>query len=121
MPLFEYRCQNCRRRVTVLVRTPSQDTTPLCEHCGSPNLSRLISRFAVHRSAGDSLDWAPDSEAFGDVNPEDPKAMAGWMRRMQKEMGEESTPEFEEMVDEMESGGALEDEGDDDDDAYDDL
>lgn len=120
MPLFEYRCQNCRRRVTVLVRTLSQDTTPLCEHCGSPKLSRLISRFAVHRSTGDSLDLAPDSEAFGDVNPEDPKAMAGWMRRMQKEMGEESTPEFEEMVDEMESGRALEDEGDDDD-AYDDL
>lgn len=120
MPLFEYRCQNCRRRVTVLVRTPSQDTTPICEHCGSPNLSRLISRFAVHRSAGDSLDSAPDSEAFGDVNPEDPKAMAGWMRRMQKEMGEESTPEFEEMVDELESGRALEDDGDDDD-AYDDL
>ncbi len=34
MPLYEYRCHNCRRRVTVFVRTSTQGTTPVCEHCG---------------------------------------------------------------------------------------
>ena len=120
MPLYEYRCHNCRRRVTVFVRTSTQGTIPVCEHCGSQDLSRLISKFAVHRSGGGSLDWAPDSEAFGDVNQEDPRAMAGWMRRMQKEMGEESTPEFEEMVQEMESG-QLPEEAEDEGGDYDEL
>jgi len=118
MPLYEYRCQSCRRRVTILVRTSSSATKLLCEHCGSSNLSRLISKFAVRRSAGDSLDWAPDSEAFGDVDPQNPKAMAGWMRRMQKEMGEESTPEMDQMMEELESGKAY-DEAEDEDDNHD--
>ncbi len=108
MPLYEYRCLNCRRRLTVLVRTSSQDTAPLCEHCGSADLSRLISRFAVHRSAGAGLDASIDAEDFGGVDSQDPKAMASLMHRMQKEMGEESTPEFEEMVEEMESGNPME-------------
>ena len=38
--------------------------------------------------------------------------MAQWMRRMQQEMGEEVTPEFEEMLEELESGtGGAEDGG----------
>ena len=120
MPLYEYRCHKCRRRVTVLIRASSPEGAPVCEHCGSHNLSRLISRFAVHRSAGDSLNWAPDEESFGDVDSEDPRAMAGWLRRMQKEMGEESTPEFEEMVDELESGKMPEEDEEGDYDASDD-
>jgi hypothetical protein len=40
--------------------------------------------------------------------------MAQWMRRMQKEMGEEVTPEFEEMLGEMESGAEFPEDGDDD-------
>ena len=121
MPLYEYRCHSCRRRVTVLVMTSSPEAAPVCEHCGSHNLSRLISRFAVHRSAGSSLDWTPDEESFGDVDTEDPRAMAGWLRRMQKEMGEESTPEFEEMVDELESGRMPEEDEEGDYEADDDL
>ena len=43
---------------------------------------------------------------------DDPKRMAQWMRRMQKEMGDEVTPEFDQMVEEMESeDGRLEDGG----------
>ena len=103
MPLYEYRCQDCRRRVTVLVRSVSNPPEPACEHCGSANLKRLISKVSFHRSWGDSLNWAPDSGYPGDMEHEDPRQMAQWMRSMQKEMGEEVTPEFEQMMEEMES------------------
>ena len=116
MPFYEYRCQSCRRRVTVLVRTPSQDKTPVCDRCGSDNLTRMVSRFAVHRSAGSGLDQSIDTDDFGSVDPEDPRAMAGLMRQMQQETGEETTPEFDQMVEEMESGEFPEDGPD-----YDDL
>ena len=104
MPLYEYRCQACRRRSTVLVKSMSSSTDPTCEHCGSKNMTRLISKFSFRRSWGSSLDWAPDSGYPENIDEEDPTQVAQWMRRMQHEMGDEVTPEFEEIVQEMESG-----------------
>ena len=101
MPLYEYRCQDCKRRSTVLVRSPSSAEPPSCEHCGGARLTRLISKFSFRRSFGDSLDWAPDSGYPSDGD--DPREMAQWMRRMQKGMGEEVTPEFDQVMDELES------------------
>ena len=103
MPLYEYRCQDCRRRSTVLVRSMSNVPEPSCEHCGGGNLTRLISKVSFHRSWGNSLDWMPDSGHPGDMDQEDPREMSQWMRRMQREMGDEVTPEFEQMLEEMES------------------
>jgi hypothetical protein len=39
-----------------------------------------------------------------DADMEDPRKMAQHMRRMQRDMGEDSTPEFEQMLEQMESG-----------------
>ena len=104
MPLYEYRCQDCRRRSTVLIRSLSNPPEPSCEHCGGSNLTRLISKFSFHRSWGDSLDWAPDSDyPTTDADQDDPRQMAQWMRRMRREMGDEVTPEFDSMIDEMEA------------------
>ena len=111
MPLYEYRCHDCRRRSTVLVRSLSGSPEPTCEHCGSANLRRLISRVSFHRSWGDSLNWAPDSGYPDDMEHEDPRQMAEWMRSMQREMGEEVTPEFEQMMEEMESEAEMSDYG----------
>ena len=106
MPLYEYRCKDCRRRSTVLVRSMSGTPEASCQHCGGSSLTRLISKFSFRRSWGGSLDWAPDSGYPDDMDQEDPKQMAQWMRRMQHEMGEEVSPEFEQMMEEMESEGS---------------
>ena len=104
MPLYEYRCQDCLRISTVLVRSIASAQGPSCQHCGSGSLTRLISKFSFRRSWGSSLDWSPDSGLPDDMDQEDPRQMAQWMRKVQRETGEEVTPEFEEMLDEMESG-----------------
>jgi len=55
MPIYEYLCGACHRRSTLLVmRTQGQDA-PTCRHCGSENLKRLLSGFAVHRTEADRL------------------------------------------------------------------
>ena len=103
MPLYEYRCQECRRRSTVLVRSvTTKSADPSCEHCGSGSMTRLISRFSFRRSWGDSLDFSSGEGIPDDVD--DPRQMARYMRRMQSELGEGSTPEMDEMLDRMESG-----------------
>ena len=109
MPIYEYRCQDCRRRVEVLVKTFSADaTTPPCPRCGSDRLHRLISRVTVIKSWGSSL-YDGGMESLGDVDENDPQEMQAWMRRMRAEMGDD-TGDLSEM--DMLDLGIAPDEGD---------
>lgn len=102
MPIYEYRCGGCRRKVTVLTLRVSETVEPVCEHCGSRDLTRLMSRFAMVRSDDSRLDDLTDGS---DLDESDPKSMARWMRKMGKELGEDAGNDFDEMVDELEAGG----------------
>src|SRR5438270_11556122 len=98
MPLFEYRCEECRRRFTLLVGMTAQTVEQACPRCGGARIRKLISRFAVARSEDDLLESVADPSALGD--PEDPRAMGDWMRRMSREVGEDLGDDFDEMVEE---------------------
>jgi hypothetical protein len=90
----------------------SEAVDPVCEHCGSHDLTRLLSRFAMVRSEDARLDDLTDDAALGGVDENDPKSMARWMRKMGSELGEDAGEDFDEMVDELEQGAA---DADDDD------
>jgi putative FmdB family regulatory protein len=114
MPIYEYRCTACKRKVTVLTLRASEAVDPVCDRCGSRSLTRLMSRFATLRSEEGRLDDLSDSASLDGLDEKDPKSMARWMRKMGKELGEDAGDDFEEMVDEMEAGGEGEgDEGGD--------
>ncbi|HSV06489.1 MAG TPA: zinc ribbon domain-containing protein [Candidatus Binatus sp.] len=113
MPIYEYRCTACRKKVTVLTLRVSEAVDPVCEHCGSRALTRLMSRFALVRSEESRLDNLGDPGSLGDLDENDPKSVARWMRKMGKELGEDAGEDFDEMVDEMEAGGGEDGEGDD--------
>lgn len=82
-----------------------------CEHCGSSEMDRMMSRFAVARSDESRLDSLSDPAGLSGLDENDPRSMARWMRKMGKQLGDEmSGPEFDEMVDELESGGFADDE-----------
>lgn len=106
MPIYEYRCADCRRRVSVWWRTFSTAETgvAVCPRCGGTELSRLISRVAVLRSEESRLDNMADPSAFGDLDEDDPRSMGRWMRRMSEEMGEPMDAEFSEVIGRLESG-----------------
>lgn len=95
MPLYEYQCDDCRQVTTILVRGQPGASMPTCRRCGGSKLTKLISRFAFHRSWGDSLDWVPSRETLTDVDEDDPHSMDQFMGRMQQEMGGEVSPDFE--------------------------
>lgn len=44
MPLFEYRCRECNHEFELLVRG---GTVPACSACGSVDLEKILSMFAV--------------------------------------------------------------------------
>ncbi len=105
MPIYEYRCHDCHRRVSLFFRSFSEvKDNPACPHCGGHNLTRLISRVAVVRSEESRLDDLTDPSFLDGLDENDPKSMARWMRKMSAEIGEEMPPEFDEVIDRLESG-----------------
>jgi len=101
MPIYEYRCTACRRKVTVLTMRVSEAVEPVCEHCGSHDLTRLLSRFAMVRSEESRLDDLTSDAALGDVDESDPASMARWMKKMGSELGEDLGGDLDEMADGM--------------------
>lgn len=105
MPIYEYRCHDCRRRVSLFYRSfTASEGQPTCPRCGGTRLSRLISRVAVVRSEDSRLDDLADPSMLGDLDENDPKSLARWMRKMSDEVGEDMPPEFDEVMDRLEAG-----------------
>jgi len=50
------------------------------------------------------MDDLADPSSLGDLDENDPKSMARWMRKMSAESGEEMPGEFDEVVDRLEAG-----------------
>ena len=114
MPIYEYRCGGCKRTVSILTLRVSEVVEPVCEHCGSRALTRLMSRFALGRSEESRLDSLADDSSLAGLDENDPKSMARWMRKMGKELGEDAGDDFDQMVDELEAGEGAGDEEDGD-------
>ena len=107
MPIYEYHCADCRRAVSLLVMRISDPTPPICPRCGGTQLRRLMSRFATVRSEEDRLDSLADPSSLGDLDEDDPKSVAKWMKKMGNEMGEDLGDDVDEAL-EQETGGDLE-------------
>src|SRR3954466_9523802 len=113
MPIYEYRCGACRRRSSLYYQTFSaaERAEPRCEHCGSADVSRLVSRVALLKSEESRMDDLSDDAALGDVDESDPRSIARWARRMGEQLGDEAGDDFREMVDQLEAGDMPEDFG----------
>lgn len=83
MPIYEFQCDTCQQRLSLFQRSMKAEVRAVCPGCGGNNLRRLISRFAVVRSADAAFD---DSDLAG-LDTDDPQAMERWARSMGEEMG----------------------------------
>ena len=106
MPIYEYFCGDCRKRVSVFFRTFSEasDDAARCPTCQGQHLRRLVSKVAVLKSESSRLDDMADPALMSGLENEDPRALAGFMRRMSDEMGEPLDAEMTEVIDRLEAG-----------------
>ena len=108
MPIYEYRCGDCKKKVSVFFRSFSvvNHAEARCPICQGQNLKRLISKVRVIRgpasASGDGGDL--DESMFDDVNENDPRSLGRMMRRMADQTGEDLGPEFGEVVSRLEKG-----------------
>jgi len=106
MPIYEFRCLDCRKKSTAIVLVRDRIGEVRCQHCGGDHLERLVSRFATVKSEESRLDSLADPAAMAGVDENDPTSVARWMKRMGQEMGEDFGDEIDQAMEEEHAGGA---------------
>lgn len=124
MPIYEYYCPDNHTVYQFYAKTLAQGSkTPKCPDNSSYRMQKVLSTFAVTSGAKTSdADAAPPAAAgaepdarmeaamgalekeFGNVDENDPRAMARMMRRMSDLTGEKIEGEMEEVVRKLEEG-----------------
>lgn len=126
MPIYEYACGRCRKIYSFFSKRVSPDTAPTCPKCGSNELRKEISSFALI-SGGQREDASPN-EADGPnlddprvdralreierdmdhIDENNPRHMAALMRRMKDILPSEEMPkELDAAIRRMEKGEDL--------------
>ena len=103
MPLYEYRCLDCKKCSTVLVLSLANQAPAACSHCTSARVERILSRFASLKSEEARLEALADPSNLAGLDENDPQSMARFMKTMGQEMGEDLGDDISEA---MESDGA---------------
>jgi putative FmdB family regulatory protein len=116
MPIYEYRCGECKRKVSIFFPSFSAAETRIaagenkCPQCGSGNLTRLMSRARAIRAVASGGGGDDPTENFDPMldglDEDDPRAVARWARQMKESMGEELDmgPEFDRALARIEAG-----------------
>ena len=113
MPIYEYTCLKCRRRMSYLVLTTSS-FKPVCKYCRGTELEQMYSRFATPKSEERRLESLADPSSFAGLDENDPGSVARWMKKMGKEMGEDLGGDMDQIADEAAeeaAGGSLGEDG----------
>jgi putative FmdB family regulatory protein len=104
MPTYQYRCKDCHRRFEVFMTYSEYGSRTIsCTHCTSTNVERRIGRIRIARSEESRLENLADPSKLEGLE-DDPRALGRMMREMSGEMGEDMGPEFDEVIDRLESG-----------------
>jgi len=110
MPAYDFRCKNCPTQTTIHQTYEQYGVEDVvCPNCDSRDMERIIGRVRFSRSEESRMESLDDMSSWGDVDESDPKSMARMMRKMSSELGEEIPPEFNEVVDRLESGESPDD------------
>jgi putative FmdB family regulatory protein len=115
MPIYEYRCQDCRRVSSFLILNLNDPFIPVCQKCGSQSLERILSRVHVRLSEDTRMERLADPSMWGGLDENDPKSMARALKKMGQEMGEDFPGEIDQLVEEAMESKALGKEGDESD------
>jgi putative FmdB family regulatory protein len=108
MPIYEFRCNACRKRVEIFTRTVGQPFEAVCSACGSADLRRLISRVTLHRSESDRLaELDTSTEQVADFY-RDNRNVGLYAKKRMAELGmTDMMPAIDEIVEKGRSGELL--------------
>jgi putative FmdB family regulatory protein len=113
MPVYEFYCPDCHMIFNFLARRVNTEKRPGCPKCSKPDLERRVSLFAISKGRKESdeepmpdMEQAMEAmarEADG-LDEEDPRQVAGLMRKLYDATGMNLGPGMEEAIRRMEAG-----------------
>ena len=89
MPIYEYLCRNCRRRMSFLVMSAAASFQPECKFCKGADMERLFSRFSSPKSEESRMEHLADPSSFSGLDENDPASVARWVKKMGRELGDD--------------------------------
>lgn len=56
MPIYEYKCRDCKAQFEIITTSTSQQKEPVrCKECNSPNTGKMISSSSFRLNKGSSI------------------------------------------------------------------
>lgn len=105
MPIYQFDCAGCQRRVEILFRSVNSTKQPVCPECGSRKLKKVIARVARIRSARERFEGVDHQREAAEIGgSSDPAVFARWARRVGAEYDEELGTNYRELAERAEAG-----------------
>jgi putative FmdB family regulatory protein len=108
MPIYEYRCNKCRKEFSQLFLNPKQIRHVKCKFCNGSNLTKLLSSFSVHLTEESRLSNFDTLKPPGDYFYKDSRNIGLWAKKRMKELGVDLGPKMDEIVEKGRTGKILE-------------
>ena len=118
MPIYEFYCTDCHTIYNFFSRRINTEKIPACPGCDRDRLDKQVSIFSLPKNRGDQgedplagIDESKLEDAMlsmageiENVNEDDPKAMAGVMRKLLSKSGLKASDSVERAISRMEAG-----------------
>lgn len=99
MPVYEFYCSTCGKKSSFFVRSVLTSFVPRCASCGSPNLTRIISTFAYHKSIKTIHEESGEPSMYPSLDYyKDPRNIGRWAEKRFKDMGIEMPDEIRQKI-----------------------
>ncbi len=99
MPIYDFVCQQCHTKSSILVKNIAEPFNPRCSTCGGDDVIRAITSFAYHKST--KTIWEESGEPRSLPSPDyyqDPRNIGRSTEKRFKELGFELPTQIEEQI-----------------------
>ncbi|MBN1690142.1 MAG: zinc ribbon domain-containing protein [Dehalococcoidia bacterium] len=105
MPIYEYICENCKKKVGIFMRPSAIQKDPACPACGGTGLRRIFSSFAVVKSIAQVHEESGNpGPGMSDDYYKDPRNIGRSLETQFKNMNMEIPPEIRSSIDKARDG-----------------
>jgi len=108
MPIYEYRCNKCKKEFSQLFLNPKEIRRAKCKFCNGSNLTKLLSSFSVHQTEDSRLSSFDTLKPRGDDFYKDSRNIGLWAKKRMKELGVDLGTKMDEIVEKGRTGKILE-------------
>lgn len=109
MPIYQYNCASCRKRVEVFFRSISaaEGAKPACPECSGKKLTRVMSTFVRARSTKQRLEDIDQAQVKARLQTNSTGEFARWAKEAGREYDEELGTNYRELAERAEAGEDL--------------